>query len=304
MRRFSPSRTSGWSSTMRMRSFVTLAMSGAIGVGNRDAHRDGGSEPGRGFDGQFAADQRRALAHADEPKRRYGFGREVVDREPAPVILDHEDDPVVASFEEDADMRRARMLVDVVQRLLCETIQIRFDIRPQPYSIDPDGVAVGAYVKTLRPASDQARQRRRQPQVIEGGWPEFPGQEVDAAVQFLGQAHRAFDRLGTRRVDIGPLLQLFQVDADSGHLLAELIVDVARDAAPLVFLCGHQSREQRLDFVLCRAPYADFDLKRPIRSREFRRSFADSLLQGVIQPAQPLLGLAQLLVEILDLPAA
>ena len=70
-------------------------------------------------------------------------------------------------------------------------------------------------------------------------------------------------------------------------------MDVARDAAPLVFLRGHQSREQRLDFVLCSAPYADFDLKRPIRSREFRRSFADSLLQGVIQPAQPLLGLAQ-----------
>ena len=79
--------------------------------------------------------------------------------------------------------------------------------------------------------------------MIEGGWPEFPGQEVDAAVQFLGQAHRAFDRLGTRRVALGPLLQLFQVDADSGHLLAELIVDVARDAAPLVFLRGHQSHE-------------------------------------------------------------
>jgi hypothetical protein len=83
-----------------MLSFVTQAMTGAIGVGDRDARGDSGSESWRGFDGQLAPDQRGALAHADEPERRHRFVRDIVDREPAPVILDHEDDLVVAAFEE------------------------------------------------------------------------------------------------------------------------------------------------------------------------------------------------------------
>ena len=67
---------------------------------------------------------------------------------------------------------------------------------------------------------------------------------IDVAIELLRDSFRAPDARGEKLGAAGRLLQRGDFAAERRQLLAELVVHLARDAAPLVFLREDQSGEQ------------------------------------------------------------
>ena len=126
--------------------------------------------------------------------------------------------------------------------------------------------------------------------MIERRRAELPGQEVDGLVEFLGQPLRPLDLRAHRQVVLGAGAQRLEVQAQRRHLLADLVVDVAGDAAPLLFLRRDQATEQRLNLPFGDVPLARLALERQVRRRELRRAIEHALLERVVGLCQRRLG--------------
>ena len=84
---------------------------------------------------QLAADQRRALPHADQAEAGGALQRGgLLGLEAAAIVLDHQHRVMVAARQQHGDVARLRMLDDVVQRLLRDAIEVGLDIVGQPMS--------------------------------------------------------------------------------------------------------------------------------------------------------------------------
>ena len=86
-----------------------------------------------------------------------------------------------------------------------------------------------------RPLPDEPRQRRGQPEIVEHGRAQLPGEEVEIAVDLL--------RSGPARVDLPrlrpPTARVpLERQPQRGELLAEVVVEIAGDARALVLLRG------------------------------------------------------------------
>src|SRR5215203_2659390 len=87
---------------------------------------------------------------------------------------------------------------------------------------------------------------------------EAPGEKVDTLIEFLRHAQRPrrLARHGGMRCRLH--VKRLEVEAQRGHLLTKVIVDIPRNATPLVFLRANETPEQRVD--LRRSyPHAFFD---------------------------------------------
>ena len=95
-----------------------------------------------------------------------------------------------------------------------------------------------------RPVLDVVGERRAQAEIVERRRPKLPDEVIDVAIELLRDCLRA--RRPVAQVGAVAARVLEQPDraGERRQLLAELIVHLARDAAPLVFLREHQPREQ------------------------------------------------------------
>src|SRR5678815_1643672 len=94
----------------------------------RYPHEDRRALSGRGFERELSSDQSRALAHADQPQASILRRIAQVRRKALAVVFDDQHGDRVANGEQHADARRARVLLDVVQRFLDDAIEVDRDV--------------------------------------------------------------------------------------------------------------------------------------------------------------------------------
>ena len=94
-----------------------------------------------------------------------------------------------------------------------------------------------------RPVLDVVGERRAQPEIVERRRPKLPDQLIDVAIEPLRRSPRC-DSTCARQSARSPHASLSAAirRRERGQLLAELIVHLARDAPPLVFLREHEAR--------------------------------------------------------------
>ena len=137
------------------------------------------------------------------------------------------------SLEQHVDAAGVRVLDDVVQRFLRDAVEGDLGFARHlrlPRHLDARNSAA-THHECVRPLAHEARQRRGQAEIVEHGGPQLPGEKVELVVDLLGERQRA--RPGPSRGARGRAVPL-ERQPQRGQLLAELIVQVARDPRPLV----------------------------------------------------------------------
>ena len=201
--------------------------------------RDGGASAWRRGDVQLTADQHRPLVHAEQaetaalPARRRRRRRR---HQPDAVVGHRQDGPAPSPLERDLHLGGGGVLVDVVQRLLHDAEGLRFDLVRQPSGVHADGAERGRDPERRRPVGDRLAQHRQEPQLVEAGGTEIAQQEVDVLVDAFGGLLDGVDATVQLFVFGRTGGQPFQLEAQRRDLLAEIVVDVPRDAPPLGFL--------------------------------------------------------------------
>src|SRR5258706_2095910 len=212
-----PCRTTGWSSAIRI-----LIMSV-----DRYARRHGGAFSPRAPDGDLAAEQERALPHAQNSERS-GIGK-LVFGNPVAVVPYLEAHVSVGPLQLDPHFGRVRVAGDVGERFL-ENAEERGRARAAERDVfEPRGQLAfdpGALLKLV----DLPFDRRGEPQIVQDARPELGR---DAAHGPDGLIHQRQHRIGFLPERLLIPGQLFahprQVHLESGERLAELVVDLARD---------------------------------------------------------------------------
>ena len=117
----------------------------------------------RRLDAQPASDEPHALAHADEPEDAVA-GRALV--ESAAVVLDHRCHGPVSPCQQDAHVRRVRVLDDVRKRLLDDAVERRLHLARQPFLAEPR-LEVDPHAGALAERPRQTLDRGGEAEVVE-----------------------------------------------------------------------------------------------------------------------------------------
>src|SRR6185369_4102296 len=96
----------------------------------------------------------------------------------------------------------------------------------------------------VRPLAHEGAHRFGQADVVESGGSEFPRQEIHVTVKALCDCFRLFQFLAYFPVSAETLIERREIQTECSHLLANLIVYVARDAAAFVLLGAHDLAKQ------------------------------------------------------------
>src|SRR5688572_15964778 len=121
-----------------------------------------------------------------------------------------------------------------------------------------------------RPLAYEATHRFGYADIIEGGGSEFPCQEVNVSVKPLCNFFRLFHFLAYFSVARAALIDRREIKPQRSHLLADLIVYVASDAAALILLRAHNLAEQAHSISFGLYALRDFIAKRLVDFREFK----------------------------------
>ena len=103
--------------------------------------------------------------------------------EPHAVVFDDQHDEIVAPFEDDFDAAGARMLGDVGECFLRDSVERGFGFGRQTIVHKSGGVQLRANGAALRPVLNVIAKRGQQAQVVERRRPELPHQVLDVAVE-------------------------------------------------------------------------------------------------------------------------
>ena len=95
----------------------------------------------------------------------------------------------------------------------------------------------------LRPVADVVVERGTQPEIVERRRAKLPDQLLDVAIELPGGLFERLDRRRHLRAAVREALQTLDAPCQCRELLAELVVHLARDPPPLVFLREHESRQ-------------------------------------------------------------
>jgi hypothetical protein len=191
-----------------------------------------------------------------------------------------------AALEDDFDVIGARVLGDVVERFLRDSIEGGFDLGRQAIVGETRGVEIGRHAHARRPVLQVVGQRRAQAEIVECRRPQLPHQVIDVAIELLGHCLERFDlgrQLGMRRARI---LEGADAQRQRGQLFAELIVHLSSNAAPLVFLREDQPSQQLGASALGTLPFIHFGAQRSVGIRELRRALLDPLLELIVRPPE------------------
>ena len=157
--------------------------------------------------------------------------------EPGSVVLDHRGDAGCAAGERDADVLRVRVLDDVGERLLHDSVERSLHVAGQS-RLSERGVEVDPNVRLFSERLGQPLERRYEPEVVEHRRAQLYGQ----AAHVLERAHDVLPQLGERRARrvVGQrFLERFQPQQDGGERLAGLVVELAGQPASLQLLRLH-----------------------------------------------------------------
>src|SRR4051812_28517632 len=150
---FSPSRSITWSSANTIRKVLMrvdlLLRKGRDGY----AHARGRAAAGRRVEAERAADERHTLAHAEysEAVARTRPARNFAGREPSAVVFDDDENVVAPTLDDDAHAPRLRVLEDVRQGFLNDSVDGRLDLGREALPIEAAAVEVYGDAAALRP---------------------------------------------------------------------------------------------------------------------------------------------------------
>ena len=205
-------------------------------VDDQDADRHSGTSativvPGAWarLDLQLAAQQRQPLAHAEQTES-LAFA---VRGEAATVVLDHGSDRSAAAGEDDADRTGLGVLDDVRQRLLHDPIESRLDVARQP-AVELR-LEVDAHSRLLGEGVAQPLQRGDEAEVVERLRAQLDRQAAHVVQRLDDLLAHGGDGFGALLLGRG-LLDRLQPEQHRGQLLPGLVVQLARQPAPLELL--------------------------------------------------------------------
>ena len=98
------------------------------------------------------------------------------------VVFDDQDEVLAALFEQHVDREGARMLGDVVQRFLRDAIDGRFQLGCVPLGVGYAGMEQRRHTTVPGPFSDVILQHLVQAKFVERRGSQFPGEEIEGAV--------------------------------------------------------------------------------------------------------------------------
>ena len=136
-----------------------------------------------------------------------------------------------------------RVLGDVGQRLLQDAIHIFAD-NGWHVAVFEHQFGADRHAGAMRVIAQVALHGVLQPQVIEQRRPDAGGDLVNAVQQMLGPVQGAADQV-ILFVAVRGLGGALEIERHGGDHLAHLIVQIAGDAAALLFLGRHELRRQR-----------------------------------------------------------
>src|SRR5919197_1216723 len=188
------------------------------------------------------------LLHAQEPERPYvGEGRLP---EPDPVVPDLQHDVFSGPGQHDSDGLRMGVARNVGQGFLTDAEQRSPHVRPDleaPTGRRDRAADAGALLELFRVplhGGDEA-------QVVQDRGPELTGDPAHVVDRLVHDGAQGGDlrRLASRDV-AEPLGEASELELQAGQRLAELVVDLPRDAGPLLLPDGLQVRRERLEVVV------------------------------------------------------
>ena len=137
-------------------------------------------------------------------------------------------------------------LRDVAQRFLHDAVDADLDLRRQPrvHRLRQLRADAGA----MRKIPKVGRERRGQPEIVEHGRVQQLRHVADAAQRGLADVARFLERGSDARVDVGAKRDA-DVHLDGGQRLADLVVQLARQRAALLFLDVDEPRGQALEIL-------------------------------------------------------
>jgi hypothetical protein len=224
-----------WDSTRK----VKLPGSRRLGTWERiwNLKKDSGAAPRGALDLDFSSEQLRPFPHADQPEVPTPLDEVAIDLEALPIVFHDQDEVIAAALQHDGGVLGFRVLVDVVECLLCDTVDLRLHFGLRPPVHETIGVQLRADAKRRRPVPDELFQGRHQPE-IERCWPKFCGYEIQGSVNLLSRGLRLGNlslHVGSGRGDGGP----FQFQAEARQPLTNVVVQVAGNT-PSLILDGRQ----------------------------------------------------------------
>ena len=153
--------------------------------------------------------------------------------EAAAVVLDHGGDRAAAASEDDADRARLGVLDDVRQRLLHDPVERRLDVARQP--VADVRLEVDAHPGLLGEGVAQALERRDEAEVVERLRPQLDREAADVVQRLHDLLAHGGERFGAL-LAAPRLLDRLEAEQHRGQLLAGLVVELAREPAPLELL--------------------------------------------------------------------
>src|ERR1051325_12165592 len=134
----------------------------------------------------------------------------------------------------------------------------------------------------IRPLSDEGGHGFGEADIVEGGGSEFPREEIHVRIESLCNRFRLFQFLAYFPVSPEALIERGEIKSQCSHLLAHLVVYIARDAASLIFLRAHDLAEQPNSISFGLYALGDFIAQRFIEFRQLERALAHPHLQLLI----------------------
>src|SRR5262249_34292307 len=99
------------------------------------------------------------------------------------VILDDERKVVTPAVQKQVHAAGLCMFVDVVERLLRNPVEVRFDFRSKANFFQTGSVKFSFDVEMLRPFLEEIGYGYHQPEIIERGWAHLPREKLYVRVE-------------------------------------------------------------------------------------------------------------------------
>ena len=203
------------------------------------------------------ADQRQPFAHAGKPESAGALhaDKAVLRRgvEAVAIVFDRQLQHRVGAIDHDADRRGCRRMLDNIgQPLLNDAVDRRSHFFRQFVELRIAAVEIGLDAVLLAPIAQVICERARQPQFIDRGGPQFPGDIVKRFAHLFELTAQRANAVLSFFVD--QRFDAFEFHHDRGEVLAGAVVQSCARRSRLVFLRLHQPASQIRAFALGRDP--------------------------------------------------
>ena len=160
---------------------------------------------------------------------------------PDAIVFDNERQVFAAQFEQNVDRSRARMLGNIVQRFLGDTVDACLHFGSKSLQIAWSRVEHGRDAGVARPLFDIGLEHSGQAKFVQRRWSQFPGNEVDVLSDTRQHLQGA---CSSRRLCAPISVEGFEHQPEGGQSLTEAIVEVLGESTPFILLGDDEPAEQ------------------------------------------------------------